>query len=44
MPYYMLLFVLFLLVSQNLNNDLWSELQGYAANKVIHVMFKGSHF
>ena len=31
----------FLAVSQNLNNDLWSKLQGYPANKVVRVMFKG---
>lgn len=35
---------LFLAVSQNLNNDLWSKLQGYAANKVVRVMFKGLFF
>ena len=34
----------FLAVSQNLNNDLWSKLQGYAANKVVRVMFKGLFF
>lgn len=34
----------FPLVSQNLNNDLWSKLQGYVANMVMCVMYKGFHF
>lgn len=33
----MLFFIFVPLVSQNLNNDLWSKLQGYAANQVTHV-------
>lgn len=37
MPCYMLFFIFIPLVSQNLNNDLWSKLQGYAANQVTHV-------
>lgn len=41
---YMLLFIFVSSSSQNLNNDLWSKSQGYAANKVARVMFKSFHF
>ena len=45
MPYnYVLLFIFVSSSSQNLNNDLWSKLQGYAANKVVRVIFKSFHF
>lgn len=41
---YMLLFIFVSSSSQNLNNDLWSQSQGYAANKVARVMFKSFPF
>lgn len=41
---YMLLFIFVSSSSQNLNNDLWSQSQGYAANKVARVMFKSFYF